>query len=88
LQRLTTIDKHLALFCLATYGEGDPTDNAQEFYEWLREDGRELNNLHYAVIDIYNEICKNQTVIFLRYLVLVIKLMNILMLWENMLINV
>ncbi len=49
LQRLPSIDKHLALFCLATYGEGDPTDNAQEFYEWLREDGRELNNLHYAV---------------------------------------
>jgi NADPH-ferrihemoprotein reductase len=37
---------------LATYGEGDPTDNAQEFYEWLREDGRDLNNLHYAVIFI------------------------------------
>lgn len=46
---MTSIEKHLALFCLATYGEGDPTDNAQEFYEWLREDGRELNNLHYAV---------------------------------------
>ncbi len=85
---MTTIDKHLALFCLATYGEGDPTDNAQEFYEWLREEGRELNNLHYAVIYIYNEICKNKRFIFLRYLVLVIKHMNILMPWENMLINV
>jgi len=46
---LTTIDKHLALFCLATYGEGDPTDNAQEFYEWLRVDERDLKDLHYAV---------------------------------------
>ncbi|CAF0827749.1 unnamed protein product [Rotaria sordida] len=55
LQRLTTIDKHLALFCLATYGEGDPTDNAQEFYEWLREDGRDLNNLHYAVFGLGNK---------------------------------
>ena len=43
------------MFCLATYGEGDPTDNAQEFYEWLREDGRELNNLHYAVFGLGNK---------------------------------
>lgn len=40
------------MFCLATYGEGDPTDNAQEFYEWLREDGRDLNDLHYGVRDL------------------------------------
>lgn len=49
------MDKHLAVFCLATYGEGDPTDNAQEFYEWLREDGRELNDLHYAVFGLGNK---------------------------------
>jgi NADPH-ferrihemoprotein reductase len=55
LQRLITIEKHLALFCLATYGEGDPTDNAQEFYEWLREDGRELADLHYAVFGLGNK---------------------------------
>lgn len=55
LQRLTTIDKHLVLFCLATYGEGDPTDNAQEFYEWLREDGRDLQDLHYAVFGLGNK---------------------------------
>ena len=42
---------------MATYGEGDPTDNAQEFYEWLREDGRELNNLHYAVSISMKNIC-------------------------------
>jgi len=61
---LTTIDKHLALFCLATYGEGDPTDNAQEFYEWLREDERDLKNLHYAVIFISIEICRKKPVLF------------------------
>jgi NADPH-ferrihemoprotein reductase len=49
LQRLATIDNHLAVFFLATYGEGDPTDNAQDFYEWLHGDGRELAKLNYGV---------------------------------------
>ncbi len=51
---------------MATYGEGDPTDNAQEFYEWLREDGRELNNLHYAVIIIKIKICIENIVFVLK----------------------
>ncbi|CAM4888912.1 unnamed protein product [Rotaria socialis] len=55
LKRLIAIDKHLALFCLATYGEGDPTDNAQEFYEWLRGDERDLTDLHYAVFGLGNK---------------------------------
>lgn len=52
------MEKHLVLFCMATYGEGDPTDNAQEFYEWLHEDGRNLNDLHYAVSFISSQIQK------------------------------
>ena len=32
---------------MATYGEGDPTDNAQEFYEWLQTDV-DLQGLRYA----------------------------------------
>ncbi len=77
---------------MATYGEGDPTDNAQEFYEWLREDGRDLNNLHYAVIfERYFRKKNTRTHLvlfrFQRYLVLEIKPMNIIMLWENLSIN-
>jgi sulfite reductase alpha subunit-like flavoprotein len=34
---------------MATYGEGDPTDNAQEFYDWLQRGDAELNGLNYAV---------------------------------------
>ena len=41
------IDNSLAIFCMATYGEGDPTDNAQEFYEWLQTDV-DLQGLRYA----------------------------------------
>lgn len=35
---------------MATYGEGDPTDNAQDFYDWLQEnDDENLSGLNYTV---------------------------------------
>ena len=49
------VDNPLAVFCLATYGEGDPTDNASVFWEMLKEHGESdepdfrLNGLNFAV---------------------------------------
>lgn len=45
---LKNIPKSLAVFCLATYGEGDPTDNAMEFTEFIQGDV-DLTGLNYAV---------------------------------------
>lgn len=55
LSRLTEIDNGLAIFCVATYGEGDPTDNAQEFYEWLQTGDIEVNGMKYAVSRRYSK---------------------------------
>lgn len=49
LVNLKSIPNSLAVFCLATYGEGDPTDNAMEFYEWLTNGDADLSGLNYAV---------------------------------------
>ncbi|GAB1608413.1 NADPH--cytochrome P450 reductase-like [Argonauta hians] len=55
LSKLSNIDNSLAIFCMATYGEGDPSDNAQEFYNFLQQGEVELHGLRYAVFGLGNK---------------------------------
>ncbi|KAJ8950427.1 hypothetical protein NQ318_003703 [Aromia moschata] len=55
LVNLKSIPNSLAVFCLATYGEGDPTDNAMEFYEWLQNGDADLTGLNYAMFGLGNK---------------------------------
>lgn len=60
----------LVVFVLATYGEGEPTDNARDFHEWLMSDdrladiseaethpetGRPLSALRYVMLGLGNK---------------------------------
>lgn len=62
--RLVTEKGRLVVFCMATYGDGEPTDNANEFYSWLCKEadaveGGEkepfLNGVTYAVFGLGNK---------------------------------
>jgi NADPH-ferrihemoprotein reductase len=41
---------------MATYGEGDPTDNAQDFYDWMQENDEDLKGVNFAVGILLSEI--------------------------------
>lgn len=55
LTRISDIDKSLLVFCLATYGEGDPTDNARGLHDWLQRGESDLNGLNYTVFGLGNK---------------------------------
>lgn len=70
------VENAFLLLCVATYGEGDPTDNARELHGFLTNNDCDLNGLSYTV-------CFKFYVLYFRFLVLVIKHTNTLMLLEN-----
>lgn len=50
-------DEQFVIFCLATYGEGEPTDNAKDFYEWLIDEARDpgsMAGVKYTVFGLGN----------------------------------
>ncbi|KAF3901496.1 hypothetical protein ABW20_dc0104384 [Dactylellina cionopaga] len=68
---------HLAVFLLATYGEGEPTDNAVEFYEFLSGDepqfsegasveDKPLQNLKYVTFGLGNNTYEHYNAIVRR----------------------
>jgi NADPH-ferrihemoprotein reductase len=54
----------LAIFLVATYGEGDPTDNAAKFYNWLKNEDKSVASdffspLQFAVFGLGNSQYEN-----------------------------
>jgi len=46
------------IFCVSTYGDGEPTDNAKEFHDWLIEEDKEpdlLKNVKFTVFGLGNK---------------------------------
>ncbi|KYR00810.1 NADPH-cytochrome-P450 oxidoreductase [Tieghemostelium lacteum] len=51
-------NEYFVMFLVSTHGEGDPTDNAKDFYLWLTSDERPnglLNNLPFTVFGLGNK---------------------------------
>ena len=44
----------LMFFMVATYGEGEPTDNAVEFFNWLETEAEQMENLKFTVFGLGN----------------------------------
>jgi len=55
LSKITELTDPLLILCMATYGEGDPTDNAQALHEYLTNNDIDLNGLKYTVFGLGNK---------------------------------
>jgi NADPH-ferrihemoprotein reductase len=38
------VESKLAIFLMSTYGEGEPTDNASNFYHWIKNEDKQIDN--------------------------------------------
>jgi len=54
LKELRDVDDHISVFLMATYGEGEPTDNALQFHEFIKNEETDLSGLNYAVFGLGN----------------------------------
>ena len=50
------------MFVLATYGEGDPTDNAVTFDQFIRNEETDLSGLNFSVSRAANSLFKTTIV--------------------------
>jgi len=62
--RATLADTELVLILTSTFGEGDPPDNAKQFYDWiLSDEAPSLEGVNYAVLALgdrsYTHFCKS-----------------------------
>ncbi|KAF1760285.1 hypothetical protein GCK72_008532 [Caenorhabditis remanei] len=55
LNRLSEIEDALLVLCIATYGEGDPTDNAVTLVEYLNAGDCDLSGVRFAVFGLGNK---------------------------------
>uniref|UniRef100_A0A1I7TWM0 NADPH--hemoprotein reductase n=1 Tax=Caenorhabditis tropicalis TaxID=1561998 RepID=A0A1I7TWM0_9PELO len=55
LNRLNEIEDALLVLCIATYGEGDPTDNAVTLVEYLNAGDCDLSGVRFAVFGLGNK---------------------------------
>lgn len=59
-------EENIAIFCLASYGEGEPTDNAVDFWTFINDDepefsgeGNKLASMHFAVFGLGSSTYEN-----------------------------
>lgn len=55
LPKITSITDPILLLFVATYGEGDPTDNAQALHEYFTNNDSDFSGLKYAVFGLGNK---------------------------------
>ncbi|VDN57921.1 unnamed protein product [Dracunculus medinensis] len=52
---IAEIPNAFIILCMATYGEGNPTDNAQELHEYISNNEMDLSGVRYAIFGLGNK---------------------------------